>query len=336
MLEKPSKGVEMKKAGLKKVATDLQPPPKRVGLALGSGSARGWSHIGVIKGLQEAGIHVEMVCGTSMGAMVAGAFAAGFIDVMDEWVRGLTWPDILGFMDVRLPRSGLIEGDKLTRYFRENISDSRIEDLPMPYAAVTTELKSGREVWIREGSLMDAIRASMSMPGILTPYPGRDGWFVDGGLINPVPVSLCRSMGADIVIAVDLNSDIMGRSFNRPENNRDVAPAHTGNGQYMPSRLASFFNGKIKTGQLSIFKRFAQNQPSRGPTLFEVIATSVYIMQDQITRHRLAADPPEVLIRPRLAHIGLLEFNRAEEAIAEGRKAVDLMLPLLRDVIGDR
>ncbi|HOU77199.1 MAG TPA: patatin-like phospholipase family protein [Syntrophales bacterium] len=323
----------MKKAGLKKAATGLPPPPKRVGLALGSGSARGWSHIGVIKGLQEAGVNVELVCGTSMGAMVAGAFAAGFIDVLDEWVRGLTWPDILGFMDVRLPRSGLIEGDKLTRYFRENISDSHIEDLPMPYAAVSTELKTGREVWIRSGSLMDAIRASMSMPGILTPFPGEGGWCVDGGLVNPVPVSLCRSMGADIVIAVDLNSDIMGRSFNRPDNRREAAPPPAGNGPYLPSRLASFFNGKIKTGQMSIFKRFAQNQPSRGPTLFEVIATSVYIMQDQITRHRLAADPPDVLIRPRLAHIGLLEFNRAAEAIEEGRKAVQLMLPILADIL---
>lgn len=325
----------MKKTGMRKTAPGLPTAPKKIGLALGSGSARGWSHIGVIKGLQEAGIKIQLVCGTSMGAMVAGAFAAGFIDVMDEWVRGLTWPDILGFMDVRLPRSGLIEGDKLTRYFRENISDSHIEDLPMPYAAVTTELKSGREVWIREGSLMDAIRASMSMPGILTPYPGRDGWFVDGGLINPVPVSLCRAMGAEIVIAVDLNNDIMGRSFNRSDRKPENEPDAGGNGQYLPSRLASFFNGKLKTGQQSLFKRFAQNQPSRGPTLFEVIATSVYIMQDQITRHRLAADPPDVLIRPRLAQIGLLEFNRAEEAIAEGRRAVALMLPILRDIIGE-
>lgn len=316
-------------------ALPLPPAPKKIGLALGSGSARGWSHIGVIRGLQEAGIHIDLVCGTSMGAMVAGAFAAGFIDVMDDWVRGLTWPDILGFMDVRLPRSGLIEGDKLTRYFREKISDSNIEDLPMPFAAVTTNLKSGREVWIREGSLMDAIRASMSMPGILTPFHRDGGWFVDGGLINPVPVSLCRNMGADIVLAVDLNNDIMGRSFNRTENRETVSPRQE-NGQYLPSRLASFFNGKIKSGQLSIFKRFAQNQPSKGPTLFEVIATSVYIMQDQITKHRLATDPPDVLILPRLAHIGLLEFNRAEEAIGEGRKAVELILPILHDAIGSQ
>ncbi|MDI9570204.1 MAG: patatin-like phospholipase RssA [Pseudomonadota bacterium] len=326
----------MKRTATERPADVFPPPPKRIGLALGSGSARGWSHIGVIEGLQEAGIKIELVCGASMGAMVAGAFAAGFIEVMDEWVRGLTWPDILGFMDVRLPRSGLIEGDKLIRYFRENISDSHIEDLPMPYAAVTTELKSGREVWIREGSLMDAIRASMSMPGILTPFPGREGWLVDGGLVNPVPVSLCRAMGADIVIAVDLNNDIMGRSFNRQDRNGEEEPKAEVNDQYLPKRLAAFFNGKLKAGQASVFKRYAQNQPSRGPTLFEVIATSVYIMQDQITRHRLAADPPEVLIRPRLAQIGLLEFNRASEAIEEGRRAVALMMPIIRDVVGTR
>jgi NTE family protein len=140
-------------------------------------------------------------------------------------------------------------------------------------------------------------------------------------------------MGADIVLAVDLNNDIMGRSFNRSDT-LEAAPRREVNGQYLPSRLASFFNGKIKSGQLSIFKRFAQNQPSKGPTLFEVIATSVYIMQDQITKHRLATDPPDVLIMPRLAHIGLLEFNRAEEAIEEGRKAVALTLPLLQNVLG--
>ncbi|MFA6411995.1 MAG: patatin-like phospholipase RssA [Syntrophales bacterium] len=331
----------MRKTGsLRKDPLTSTPAPKKIGLALGSGSARGWSHIGVIRGLQEAGIHVDLVCGTSMGAMVAGAFAAGFIAAMDEWVRGLTWADILGFMDVRLPRSGLIEGDKMTRYFREKISDSNIEDLPMPFAAVTTNLKSGREVWVRKGSLMDAIRASMSMPGILTPFNREGGWFVDGGLINPVPVSLCRNMGADIVLAVDLNNDIMGRSFNRSENNETALgqekDGKVGNGQYLPNRLASFFNGKIKSGQLSIFKRFAQNRPSKGPTLFEVIATSVYIMQDQITKHRLATDPPDVLILPRLAHIGLLEFNRAEEAIEAGRKAVELTLPIIHDAIGSR
>jgi NTE family protein len=326
----------MRKTGsLRKGLLPSTPAPKKIGLALGSGSARGWSHIGVIRGLQEAGVHINLVCGTSMGAMVAGAFAAGFIDVMDEWVRGLTWADILGFMDVRLPRSGLIEGDKLTRYFREKISDSNIEDLPMPFAAVTTNLKSGRETWIREGSLMDAIRASMSMPGILTPFNREGGWFVDGGLINPVPVSLCRNMGADIVLAVDLNNDIMGRSFNRSAG-QEGAPQQEATGQYLPTRLASFFNGKLKSGQLSIFKRFAQNHPSKGPTLFEVIATSVYIMQDQITKHRLATDPPDVLILPRLAHIGFLEFNRAEEAIDEGRKAVALALPILQEITGAR
>jgi len=184
---------------------------KKIGLALGSGSARGWSHIGVIHGLLEEGIDIDIVCGTSIGSIVGGALAAGALDKLDKWARELAWSDILGFMDVTLPRSGLIEGDRIAKFFRENLSDPNIEDLPLPFAAVSTDMSSGREVWLQKGSLIDAIRASISLPGIFTPFKQGERWLVDGGLVNPVPVSLCRAMGADVVIAVNLNSDIMGK-----------------------------------------------------------------------------------------------------------------------------
>ncbi|HNQ01476.1 MAG TPA: patatin-like phospholipase family protein, partial [Syntrophales bacterium] len=142
---------------------------RKIGLALGSGSAKGWSHIGVIRGLQEANIGIDIVCGSSIGALVGGAFAAGKLDETEKLVRELAWSDVLGFMEVPVPRSGIINGDKIAGYLRQRIGDPNIEDLPVPFAAVATDLTSGQEVWLRQGSLIDAIRASISMPGMFTP-----------------------------------------------------------------------------------------------------------------------------------------------------------------------
>ena len=305
---------------------------KKIGIALGSGSARGWSHIGVIRSLLEAGIPIDVACGASVGALVAGSLVAGFLDPLDRWARRLNWSHIIGFMDVMIPRSGLVEGEKISGYLREVLSDPMIENLPVPFAAVATDLKTGKEVWLREGSLIDAVRASMSLPGIFTPC-GRNGqWLVDGGLVNPVPVSLCRAMGADIVVTVNLNSDIMGkprlrRMANPPSNGRNgVSPRAQG-------RWAAFLNQTAQRGNLTLFRQLFQEQPERGPSIFDVMTTSVKIMQDRITLERLAADPPDILVKPRLAHIGLMEFNRAEESIEEGKRAMDLMIPMLRDLL---
>jgi len=297
---------------------------KKIGIALGSGSARGWAHIGVIRSLQGAGIPIDIACGSSIGALVAGAFAADFLNTLDRWVRELSWTDLLRFIDVRLPRSGIIEGEKITGYFRQNLSDANIEDLAIPFAAVATELNTGREVWLREGSLIDAIRASVSLPGIFTPYQKGDQWLVDGGLINPVPVSLCRAMGADIVIAVNLNSDIMGKSEIRRSNI---------NNRTLQKKVASFLNRRLPRANLTASRLFDPSESQRGPNLFEIITTSVYITQDFITKQRLAESPPNILITPRLAEIGLLDFNRAEEAVEEGWRAMDLMIPKISELL---
>lgn len=307
---------------------------KKVGLALGSGSARGWSHIGVIRALQEEGIDIDIVCGTSVGSIVGSALAAGFLDQLEEWARELAWSDILGFMDVTLPRSGLIEGDKITKFFRANLSDPNIEDLPLPFAAVATDMSSGREVWLQKGPLIDAIRASISMPGIFTPFKQGKQWLVDGGLVNPVPVSLCRAMGADIVIAVNLNSDIMGKRKTARKGIQNVSKKQKVEDHGLRNQLTAYLDNTMKRSKSLVLNRFSQNHADRGPSLFEVMANSINIMQDRITRQRMAGDPPDVLISPRLAHIGLLEFNRADEAIEEGRRALQLMLPLLKDSIG--
>ena len=182
----------------------------RIGLALGSGSARGWSQIGVIRELERAGISPEIVCGTSIGALVGAAYAAGEIDRLHDWVKGLRWQAVVSMIDLRM-NGGLIEGGKLVEFFRTHFRDEGIERLPKAFGCVATELASGREIWLREGPVIDAVRASIALPGLFTPVE-RDGrLLVDGGLVNPVPVSLCRAMGADIVIAVDLNWDLIGR-----------------------------------------------------------------------------------------------------------------------------
>jgi len=182
----------------------------RVGLALGSGSARGWAHIGVIRALEQAGIRPDVVCGTSIGALVGAAYAAGELDRFEQWVLGLEIRDVVALMDVSL-RSGLFKGQRLMDFFRRHFADRQVEELTMPFAAVATALQTGVEIWLRRGSTLDAVRASIALPGLFAPVL-RDGMvLVDGGLVNPVPVSLARAMGADVVIAVDLGSDILGR-----------------------------------------------------------------------------------------------------------------------------
>jgi NTE family protein len=185
-----------------------------IGVALGSGSARGWSHIGVLRTLIDAGIEPDIVCGSSIGALVGAAYVDGDLDRLEEWTRSLTMQTVIGFLDFSLG-SGLIKGEKLIEFFRSHFVDRDITELPLPFGAVATDLQSGREIWLREGPVSDAVRASIALPGLFTPYRYQEKWLVDGGLVNPVPVSLCRAMGADWVIAVDTNSDLIGRHLKR-------------------------------------------------------------------------------------------------------------------------
>jgi NTE family protein len=294
------------------------PRKPKIGLALGSGSARGWSHIGVIRALEEAGVEPEVVCGTSIGALVAAAYVEGELDHLADWVGSLTWQTVVGFLDVSLV-GGLIKGERLVEFFRENFTDTDIADLPRAYGAVATDLETGNEVWLREGQMMDAVRASIALPGLFTPVQ-RDGRIlVDGGLVNPVPVSLCRAMGADIVIAVDLNADLLGRHLRRP---RPGAAVRTEPDSWLQ---------RIRESLVAL-DFMPAGSPEAGPSMLEVIASSINIMQVRITRSRLAGEPADLMIAPRLAHIGLMEFHRAEEAMAAGRRAAEQVLPRLREI----
>ncbi len=307
----------------------------RLGLALGSGAARGWAHIGVIRALEEAGLRPDVVSGTSIGALVGGAYAAGYLDALEAWVRDLQWTDVVSLLDLKLD-GGLIEGRKLFDLFAHRFRDWLIEALPMPYGAVATNLYSGREVWFREGSLFAAMRASIALPGLFTPVVHEDEVLVDGGLVNPVPVSLCRAMGADVVIAVDLNSDIVGKHLRKAEETHwGEALEHVLGEEVSRSR----FVRSLLDGAMRIKGWVEEASPREPPSMMEVVASSINIMQVRITRSRMAGDPAEAVITPRLSELGMMEFHRAECAIEEGRRAVARKadeIELVRGLLGRR
>lgn len=297
----------------------------RIGLALGSGSARGWSHIGVIDALAEADIEPDIVSGTSIGSLVGAAYVAGRLTALRQWAMAATWREIVGLMDVRLSGGGLIEGKQIVAFLHGLGIAGPIESHAKKYAAVATDLATGREIWLQSGPIDEVVRASIALPGIISPARIGNQWLVDGGLSNPVPVSVCRALGADVIIAVNLNGDLVGRRFE----SGPVSAAGTPVPNESLSRMLQRLPEGLREQAAQMIPRLLP-QGSSTPGYFDVIANSINIMQDQITRTRLAGEPPHVMLVPRLRDIGLLEFNRANEAIAEGRACVEHALPMLR------
>jgi NTE family protein len=288
----------------------------RIGLALGSGSARGWAHIGVIRALEAAGLAPDIVCGTSIGALVGAAYAAGAVERLEPWVRSLTWPSVMGLLDVRVT-GGLIEGHRLVEFFRARFEDRGIGQLGKAFGCVATELATGHEVWLREGPVIEAVRASIALPGLMTPAV-RDGrLLVDGGLVNPVPVSLCRAMGAEVVVAVDLNWDLIGRRHKVA----DDAAVGDGSGAGLLEALLAKFRGGGAAGATDT------------PSMLDVLTTSLNIMQVRITQSRLAGEPADVMIRPRLSGIAAMDYHRGAAAIAEGERAATQAVPAIADLV---
>lgn len=289
----------------------------RVGLALGSGSARGWAHLGVIEALAREGIEPDVICGCSIGAFVGAAAAAGDLGKLKTWVGSLKWNNVVSLMDISL-RSGLIRGDRLMDFFERNFADRAFSDLAIPFSCVATDLRNGREVWLREGSVSAAVRASIALPGLLTPVVHEGRLLVDGGLVNPVPVSLCRAMGADVVIAVDLGSDLVGGG-------RRTAKAD--NGEAEEVGWAERFFSRFGIGGRDLEPVAPDNDL---PSLLNVMSTSINIMQVRMARSRLAGEPADVLITPRLGQLGPLDYHRGVEAIAEGEVAVEHSMRAIR------
>jgi NTE family protein len=296
----------------------------KIGLALGSGASRGWSHIGVIKTLLKEGIEPDIVCGTSVGAIIGGSYVAGNLDKLEQWVLDSTPSDVRQFFKIWFSESSFADTKRLSWFLHKYVAaaDLRIEDMPKVFGAVATSLDTGREVWFKEGVLADAVRASMAMPGLFPPVLSNQRWLVDGGLVDPVPVVTCRALGADVVIAVNLNSGLIGKHVNRKH--ETVQTESKG--------ILSKVKDQAREYSSSIFPN--HNEKDETPGFFYAIAKSINIVQDRITRSRLAGDPADVLLSPQLAQIGMLEFHRAAEAIAEGERSVRRLMPEIRRVTG--
>jgi len=301
----------------------------QIGLALGSGAARGWAHIGIIEALSEAGINPQIVCGASMGALVGAAYVAGRLANLRAWAEAVSWREIIRLMDIRLTGGGVIDGKQIVEFLRALDISAPIESYPKKFAALATDLVTGREIWLQSGPIDNAVRASITMPGIFRPFKIGDQWLLDGGLVNPVPVSTCRALGADVIIAVNVNGELLARRFDKkPRKHPERKTKRTPN-EFL-TQLHSQMPAAIRQ-QIDILAPKLLQPEARTPGYFQVIATAINIMQDHITRTRLAGEPPHVLLVPKTGNIGLLDFNRAKEAIAEGRACVERALPLLQE-----
>ena len=295
-----------------------------IGLALGGGAARGFAHIGVIRTLEAHGIVPDVIVGTSIGAVVGGCYAAKEMDNLDSWARTLTVRGVLGYLDISLSGSGLIGGGHLAAQLEAGLKESRVEDLPIRFAAIATEFNTGHEIWLTRGRLSDALRASYSLPGIFPPVLIGGRWLVDGALVNPVPVSAARALGARLVIAVNLNSDLFGRgtiiASHGPDEN-EVAPE--------PPKANGF--RRMFSGERSLRRQFFGRRGR--PGLPTVMVEAFNVMQDRITRARLAGDPPDVLISPRLGGIGWFDFHRATDAVDIGNEATTKALDAVNEAV---
>jgi NTE family protein len=312
----------------------LQVVQPRIGLALGSGAARGWAHIGVIKALAKLGIEPEIVAGSSIGAFVGAVYASGRLERLEHWVRALSWKDILDYLDLTVRGGGVIQGERLMQFLPKVVGPSTIESLSLRFGTVATELNTGREVWFREGPLVEGVRASISLPGLFSPLWVKGRWLVDGGLSNPVPVSLCRALGADIVIAVNLNGDIVGKHQRKRAGRQNHDKLEEKTNRAFLERISIQLKNSLQDRKEALLSQLFGNN-HQAPGLFEVLASSINIMQDRITRSRMAGDPPEVILSPRLSHLGLLEFDEADTAIAEGQACVERMRPVLEQIIAE-
>jgi NTE family protein len=299
----------------------------KIGLALSGGAARGWAHIGVIRALIANGIVPDVIAGTSIGALVGGVWAAGKLDELEAWTRAINRRRILGLMDFRLGGAGLIAGTRLAELLARNLGDTRIENLPIRYAAIATEIGTGHEIWLTQGNLALAMRASYALPGIFHPVKVAGRWLMDGALVNPVPVTAARALGARVVIAVNLNADLFGRGTVIQNHGLEIEPEAVSVEIARETRLGSMF--RIDR---MIRRQFFGNRTQDGPSGISAVMIDAFnITQDRISRSRLAGDPPDVLLSPKLGNIGLFDFGNAATAIQLGAEAVERGLDEIRE-----
>jgi len=307
----------------------VSPPAEEhlaIGLALGGGAARGFAHIGVLRTLTAHGIRPEVIAGTSIGAVVGGFYGAGRLDAFDDWARQLTRRRMLGYLDFKIGGSGLIGGDRLADRLDDTIGEATFADLPMRLAAIATEIGTGHEIWLTRGRLGEALAASYALPGIFPPKRIGGRWLMDGALVNPLPISAARALGARLVIAVNLNAD----NFGRGTIIQDHGPDAEDDALRAQRMLARSRRGLFKAERLLHRQFFGVN---RRPGLSTVMIEAFQVMQDRITRSRLAGDPPDVMISPRVGRINLFDFHRAREIIALGAEAAERSIDAIRESI---
>jgi NTE family protein len=307
----------------------------RLGLALGSGSARGWAHIGILRALEERGLRPDVVTGASVGALVGAACAVDRLADLEAWVCTLTQRDVWRLVDTTFRGGGVMSGNRLMEAIAAHVGDAPIETLPMRFGAVATDLYTGEEIWLREGPFMAAVRASSGLPGLFSPTWHEGRWLIDGGVVNPVPVSLCRALGAEVVIAVDLSRSVTQVAMRAPQQqNRNHEPPAEPAAKIGTGREASTEGTAILQKWSGLVDGLVETFRSKRsePGLFEVMTSAVNIMQDRITRSRLAIDPADLLLRPDLSDFQLMDFHRAREAIDIGRALVDQVAAQLQPI----
>ncbi len=290
---------------------------KNIALVLGSGGARGLAHIGVIHELTRQGYQITSIAGTSMGALIAGIYAAGKLDDYEKWVCSLDKFDVFHLIDFTLSTSGIIKADRVLNEIRKFIPDRNIEDLPIPFTAVATDIRNKKEKCFSSGSLYEAIRASISIPMVITPAYLNGELLVDGGVLNPVPVNRVKRTGHDCLVAVNVNARI---------------PLATNkNSQEKPQKINHLTNGRLKAVQEKLSGLFpAEKKDSMG--YFELVTETTGLMLSQISKLNLELNPPDVLIEVSRQLCGTFDFHKADELIEAGEAAAAKALTTAMDV----
>jgi NTE family protein len=285
----------------------------KIGFALGGGVARGWAHIGALQELVSMGVAPDIVAGASIGAAVGGCFAAGKLEALETFARSLTKRSVFNLLDVSFNGGGLIGGDKLRQKLEAAMGTLRIEDLPIRFVGVATEIDTGHEIWLKRGPLVEAMRASYALPGVFEPVKLGGRWLFDGAIVNPVPVTVARAFGADIVIALAIGGDGLGHGTALQDLDRAD-----------PDGMPPLEPAPPRVGMMGALwpRRLGANGGSRAPSLVAVMVNTFNITQDRIMRSRLAGDPPDIMVNLKVGKVGLFEFHRADELIAMGRAAV--------------
>lgn len=284
----------------------------KIGLALGAGAARGWAHIGIIKALRDIGVEIDVVSGCSIGAYVGSAFASDKLDELEEWSKTLTEWQVYSLLGIGFQRGGLANGNKVFEKHLDEFCAEQFEDMRLPFSTLATDLYSGKEVIFNQGPVGKSIQASCAIPALFSPIEHNNRWLVDGGVVNPVPVNLCRLQGADFVIAVNLNADF------RPQMIEEFETEHKRNETKTDEFIEKNSSGFLKQW----FTPEPKESKKQTPGIISVVNSSLEILQARVTRSRLAGDPPDLLIEPQLREVSLLEFYRASELIDLGYASV--------------